>query len=387
MIATEGKHFVFLVGYIGQMGGAERQALLLAKLLRDTAGARVSFLCWSKNAGPMTDQLDAAGIEVFSHPLDWGHRISWRKSRLAKAGRLVAFTRYARMQVRPDFLLPYVGENSKVAGLIWRGAGARYTWWNQRDEGREIYGSRFERWLLKTLPDVVSNSWEGKKFLIEKFGLHDDRVRVLNNAIPLPSPADRTGWRQRLGIRDTERLLLMTANLTRYKDHDTLLRAFAIAQKSPGGDCLHLALAGRQDERGVHLKALAFDLGLGDRIHFVGPVAAMDPLYAAADLVVHSSVTEGCPNAVLEGMAHGKCVVGTDISGMRQAIGEEGAENFLAAPHDAEALAARILEAVASDATLRSAGKKNRARIASEFSPERLRDSVLAGIRTFALPE
>jgi glycosyltransferase involved in cell wall biosynthesis len=324
MKSFEGKHFVFLVGYVGQMGGAERQALLLAKLLRDSEGARVSFLAWSKNAGPMTDQLGAAGIPVHLHPLDWGHRLTWRKSKLAKAGRLFGFTRFARNVVKPDFLLPYVGENSKVAGLIWRRAGARYTWWNQRDEGREIHGSRLDRWVLKTVPDVVSNSWEGKDFLKEKFGLPDSRVRVINNAITIPSPADGTGWRARLGLTSDDRLLLMTANLTKYKDHDTLLRAFALARATPGGHRLHLALAGRTDERGTHLKALAFDLGLGASIHFVGAVADMDPLYAAADLVVHSSVTEGCPNAVLEGMAHGKCVVGTDISGLRQALGEEG---------------------------------------------------------------
>lgn len=386
MIAVEGRHFVFLVGYITQLGGAERQALLLARMLRDSCGARVSFLGWSRSPGLMTDKLEEAGIPVHIHPLDWGHRLTWRRAKLAKAARLVGFSRFVRDTVRPDYLLPYVGENSKIAGLIWKRTGARYTWWNQRDEGREIHGTRLESWLLNKVPDVVSNSWEGKDFLMRKFGLPDARVRVINNAVPLPPASDGMAWRKRLGIAEHDRLLLMTANLTRYKDHDTLLRAFAAARGSEGGERLHLALAGRSDERGVHLKAMAFDLGLGGAVHFVGPVAAMDPLYCAADVVVHSSVTEGCPNAVLEGMANGKCVIGTNISGLRQALGGDS-DGFLAPPRDAEALAALIRRATSSEVLRREAGERNRARIAAEFSPEKLLDSVIAGIATFGLPE
>ena len=386
MTDWEGKHFVFLIGYITQFGGAERQALLLANMLRETTGARVSFLGWSMGPGLMTDKLTEAGIPVHTHPLDWGHRLTWRRTRIAKSVRLIGFTRFVRREVKPDFLLPYVGENSKVAGLIWRRVGARYTWWNQRDEGREIHGSRLEHRLLRTLPDVVSNSWEGKHFLMEKFGLADERVRVINNAIPLPAAADGSAWRSRLGIGSDDRLLLMTANLTKYKDHDTLLRAFALARSQASGNRLHLVLAGRPDERAVHLKALAFDLGLGESLHFLGTVPDMDPLYAAADLIVHSSMLEGCPNAVLEGMSHAKCVVGTDITGLRQALGEEGADGFLAPPQNAAALADRIVNALRSDDLLRASGERNRLRIAKEFSPETLRDSVLAGVTAFSLP-
>jgi glycosyltransferase involved in cell wall biosynthesis len=235
--------------------------------------------------------------------------------------------------------------------------------------------------LLRNVPDVVSNSFEGRDFLVGKLGVPSDRVRVINNAVIIPPPADGTGWRTRLGLAAGDRLVIMVANLTRYKDHETLMRAFAIAKgQSTDSRRLLLMLAGRPEETALRLKALAFDLGLGDFVHFAGAVSEIDSLYAAANLVVHSSVTEGCPNAVLEAMAHGKCVVGTDISGLRQALGDDARESFLAPPGNAERLAELIVRWLDADQERDAAGRRNRDRIVAEFSPDRLLDAVLNGI-------
>jgi glycosyltransferase involved in cell wall biosynthesis len=383
MRSFEGEHFVFLTGYIGQLGGAERQALILAQLLRDEAGANVSFLGWSLKPGLMTDLLNAAGIPIYIHPLAWGDKN--RNSLVSKVHRLARFTLFTRNRVKPDYLLPYIGENSKVAGLIWRASGARYTWWNQRDEGREIYGSKLERWLVRKIPDVVSNSWAGRDFLVNTLGVPFERVRVINNAVILPAQTDGCAWRTRLGLGAEDRLVVMVANLTRYKDHETLLRAFSLVQRrAPRTARYHLALAGRPEETEQYLKALAFDLGLGGCVRFLGAVSNVGELYDAADLVVHSSIKEGCPNAVLEGMAHGRCVVGTDISGLRQALGDGSREQFLAPEKNPEQLAERIMRWLGDDEGRFTVGELNRARIETEFSSKRLLASVLNGIAEHA---
>ena len=374
-----GQHFVFLVGYIGQLGGAERQALLTATMLRDQIGARVSFLGWSKSPGLMTDALSHAGIPVYIHPLNWGRPGGGIRSQLGRFSRLIGFARFARNEVKPDYLLPYVGENSKIAGAIWRFAGAKYTWWNQRDEGRAVQGTPLERWTLRTVPDIVANSWAGRDFLIEKLGVPREKVRVINNAVVIPGSVDGSTWRERLGLGPHAKLILMVANLTRYKDHATLLDAFALVKaREPNASNYHLALAGKAEETAGELKARAFDLGLGGSVHFLGAVPDVHPLYAASDLVVHSSLTEGCPNAVLEGMAHSRCVIGTDISGLRQALGE--ADEFLAPEKDAERLAELMIRWLGDDEGRRRAGLENKKRIQTEFSPERLLASVLDGI-------
>jgi glycosyltransferase involved in cell wall biosynthesis len=376
-------HFVIFVGELGHLGGAERQALRLAEMLRDEIGARVSFLAWVRFPGPFGDMVDEARFPLHIYPLAWRQQSRLRSSYIAKAFRLLPFARFVREQVSPDFLLPYDTLNTKVAGLIWKRVGSRYTWWNQRDEGRDLRGTFIERHIVATVPDVVSNSWSGRDALVEKFGLSRDRVRIIGNAVPLPPETNGSDWRRKLGVEAADFLLLMVANLTRFKDHDTLLEAFAHLRMHPAGSRCRLALAGRPDDRAAHLEEKAAACGISAHVDFLGEVRDVAPLFAAADMVVHSSVTEGLPNAVLEAMSHGKCVVGTDIPGMRQALGEPRCDDFLVPVRGSRALADKVIEFMQSEQKRIGAGRENRDRIAREFSPAKHLEVVLEGIERF----
>jgi glycosyltransferase involved in cell wall biosynthesis len=169
----------------------------------------------------------------------------------------------------------------------------------------------------------------------------------------------------------------MVAKLTKYKDHETLLRAFAALRTNDADNRMHLLLVGRHGDTALPLKALAFDLGLSGHLHLVGDLESVSDCYAATDLAVHSSVKEGCPNVVLEAMAHGLPVCGTDISGIRQALGNEAGAELYAPPGDVDALS-RIMRQLIEDGELRkSLGQRNRQRLRDYFSPEQLTRNVL----------
>ena len=122
---------------------------------------------------------------------------------------------------------------------------------------------------------------------------------------------------------------------------------------------------------GDRIKILAFDLRLNS-VFLLGRVDDIPTLLNDCDLIVHSSVNEGCPNAVLEAMAMSRAVVGTDIPGMRQALGDACAERCLAQPHSASDLAERIVT-VLEDPELRSElGAANFRRVKEEFSVEKM---------------
>ncbi len=105
-----------------------------------------------------------------------------------------------------------------------------------------------------------------------------------------------------------------------------------------------------------------------------------DGLLAAADVVAHSSQFEGCPNAVLEAMAHGRAVVGTSIPGLREALGEKLADRHLVAPSDSVCLSDKLLELL-NDPVLRSeVGLANRIRVRTVFGIERMTNEVLKTI-------
>jgi glycosyltransferase involved in cell wall biosynthesis len=173
----------------------------------------------------------------------------------------------------------------------------------------------------------------------------------------------------------------MVANLQRFKDHITLLKAWRVVVDrlaSEGREAV-LLLAGRFDDTPLNLKALAYDLELGRSVRFLGSVKDVSGLLGAVDLGVHSSVNEGCPNGVLECMAAGLAVAGTDYPGILEAVGAEGYAH-LAPPGDAEALAERIIKLALDPTARRAAGSANRLRIENEFPPWNMYQKVLSVI-------
>lgn len=370
------KHFLFVLGQYTNMGGAERQAIILASELKKLS-INISFLAWGGN-GVINKTLQELGIPCHTLPL------TWNQGKAKQLLSLVNLTKLIRYKIKPDYLLPYIGFNCKVTGLIWKLCNVKFTWWNQRDEGREVFGSSLEKRIMKSVPGIVSNSYEGRDFLIKCFELRPESIAVINNGIPLPQKADRFYWRKRLNLNSDHFLISMVANLTEYKDHLTLLRAFAELRKSDLGTRCHLCLAGSHGATIQAVKSLAFDLRLADCVHLPGAVQNVSDLWSATDLAVHSSIKEGCPNAVLEAMSHSLAVCGTNISGIRQALGENGT-SFLAEPGNYESLADILAKLLQHDSVRQTLGTENRKRIEQNFSPQLLMTTVLNYIKKKSL--
>jgi glycosyltransferase involved in cell wall biosynthesis len=132
-----------------------------------------------------------------------------------------------------------------------------------------------------------------------------------------------------------------------------------------------LLLAGGLFSETSNLKIMAYDLELCGSVRFLGPVMDITGLSHASDLCVFSSRVEGSPNAVLECMATGLPVAGTDIPGLREAVGEDNVR-FLAPPGDAELLAEKILLLAQDRKSRHEIGCLNRERVATVFSLERM---------------
>lgn len=359
------KKIIIVLGWL-EMGGAERQALHIARHLAHEQGARVEVLGFV-HPGEVARRLDE--LQIPWRMLPW----PTPPGVFARSFSMLRLTLSLRAS-KPDLILPYIMQASLFCGLIWRLTGARACFWNQRDEGRNVRGSRLERWVIRRLPGVLSNSRHAAEMLIEKFDLDRSRVRVIYNGVRPEAPqAAREEWRERLELDSKYFVACMVANLHAFKDHDTLLRAWRIVLDRRGATAKDamLLLAGLHNETSQSLQELAAELELGANLRFLGGVKDVSGLLGAIDLGVFSSRCEGVPNGVLECMAEGLAVAGTDIPGIREALGP-GSERFLAPPGDAEILAERILE-LWNDADLRrEVGRANRERIESVFTPERL---------------
>jgi glycosyltransferase involved in cell wall biosynthesis len=369
-----GKRFLFAAGHFDYFSGAERQAVYFAGELVKQLQADVKFIGWGGN-GRFADEIRAVGAcpIVFPYNLDMS---LWQNRRV-----LISLARSVRRDLAPDFLLPYVSPHCRILGLIWPWTGASFCWWNQRDEGRGITGTLLDHYLIRSLPAIISNSWEGRDFLNKRFRLAPNRVKVINNGVALPAILSEKSWRKKTGIPENAFVISMIATLSRFKDHETLMRAFAeVFRRLPGRD-LRLILAGPHGDRLNHVRSVSAELNMEDSILTPGEVTDIESLIRSTDLVVHSSTTEGCPNGVLEPMAHGLCVLGTDISGLRQALGAETAGDCLAPPQDWRCLAEKMLQRIQNPEQRFAEGQRNRQRIRLNFSISGMAHECLAAIR------
>ena len=365
------RRIVFVLGNL-ELGGAERQALMLAQYLVEHEGAQVEVWGLTKS-GPVAEICAQHGIpsRVVPYPLH-GHSIA-----------ALPDTCQALREAKPDILLPYTLRPNVLCGLIWMNTGARLCVWNQRDEGLLPLPNSREGLAARLTPLLISNSAAGARFLA-KLGVDSAKVNVIPNGVALSAPeSDRRAWRERLDVDDQCFVACMVANLHTNKDHATLLHAWgSVVSKlgADGRDAL-LVLAGRRDGAYESLAALAVELKIGDSVRFTGPVSDVSGLLGAVDVGVFSSRSEGCPNAVLESMAAGLPVAGTDIEGIREVVGPVGAR-FLAAPGDADALAA-VLTTLANDPQLcAELGVQNRERVRNNYDSGRMCKETAALLAT-----
>ena len=365
------QRIVFMLGNL-ELGGAERQAIMLARHLVEHEQAKVEVWGFNKT-GPVAEMCEQHGIRwrVIGYPFQAG-----LFRRFASLVKLAWWLR----QARPDVLLPYTTVPNVACGLIWRFTRARVCVWNQRDEGLVPLKTWWERRAVKRVSHFVSNSHAGARFLTEALGVNSARVRVIQNGIAEGVPVLKgEAWRKRLEISDDSFVACMVANLHSNKDHKTLLKAWraVVADLKASGHNAVLVLAGRHDDAYESLLAHAYELGIEDAVSFAGHVDDVPGLLTAVDIGVFSSRSEGCPNGVLECMAAGLAVAATDIEGVRDVAGPDGAQ-LLTAPGDACVLAQVILKLARDPDLCARIGAGNQQRIRELFDSQRMCEETVA---------
>jgi glycosyltransferase involved in cell wall biosynthesis len=181
--------------------------------------------------------------------------------------------------------------------------------------------------------DAVITVCQALKDRLVALGVPEAQVTSLRNGVdlvmfrPEPREAARAAW-QAQGFT-----LASVGHLIPRKGHDLVIRALA---ELPD---VSLMIAGDGPEHG-RLTALAAELGVADRVRFLGRVAPerLASLYSAADALVLASIREGWANVLLEAMACGTPVVATDVWGTREAVTAPEAGVLVDRP-DAPALA------------------------------------------------
>ncbi len=157
--------------------------------------------------------------------------------------------------------------------------------------------------------------------------------------------------------------LLAVSRLVPEKGHDVLLDALDLAASDGAGPVLPVTVAGQARQATPFSEALGRRADLTrppSRLLGVQPSAVVHGLYRGARALVAPSRREGNPLTVIEGMAHGLCVVASDIPPHRELLGDTG---ILVPVGDAAALAEALCRVSGDPEIAHALGARARARI------------------------
>ncbi|MEU6552272.1 GT4 family glycosyltransferase PelF [Streptomyces sp. NPDC046915] len=151
------------------------------------------------------------------------------------------------------------------------------------------------------------------------------------------------------------------------KDLETLVRAFGpVRERMPEA---RLRLFGGTPRGGEayreRCETLAAELGHADAVTFEGRVEDIKDAYAAGNVVMLSSISEGFPFTLIEAMSCGRATVSTDVGGVREAVGDTG---LVVPPRDPAAMARAALELLGDPARRRAMGEAARLRVIEQFT-------------------
>jgi glycosyltransferase involved in cell wall biosynthesis len=172
----------------------------------------------------------------------------------------------------------------------------------------------------------------------------------------LPGAAGRAAARARFGA-DGERVIGIVAALERRKGHDVLLRALATLDGAPPWRCLVCGGGSQHDA----LRRLAADLGIADRVRFIGEQPQVADVLAALDVFVMPSRHEGL----------GVPVIASAVGGIPEAV-KPRETGLLVPPDDPAALAAALNELLRDVEKAKRMGVAGRERVLAEFSMEEM---------------
>jgi glycosyltransferase involved in cell wall biosynthesis len=364
---TKLKKVIFFLGCF-ELGGAERQSFFLAEYLK-RLGVNVEF--WAFNGpGPLSIACEANNIpyRIVDLPLAGPWYV-----RPFKFLKLISNLR----QAKADILLPYTSTPNIVCCLIQKCAGVKLCVWNQRDEGLERYPRWLEALATRFTSLFFANSQGTSDFLRNELFVPSSKIHIVENGISLKEPLrSRAQWREYLDVGEDVLLVTMIANFSPFKDHVTLIKAWNLVTRIFNRPC-RLILAGNQANhtKTIEVKDLVNNLGLTNSVIYLDRVDDISGLLQAVDLVVHSSKSEGLSNVVLEAMASGRAVVGTDIPGIRLALGNL---DCYAPVQNAKRLSQIILELLINTEKRNNFGKRNREAVLNRVNSDNLCAEIVA---------
>lgn len=366
------------VGHTGTMSGAE---IVLSEIAAAWAGAS-AFLF---EDGPLRQALERRGIVVEiaggGATLEGLRRDRPLIGSLGLVGRLVRLIGAVARRARDHDVVYANSQKAFTLSALAMIAARRPLIWHLHDILDERHFAPFQRRLQVVLANrlaarvLVPSTVAAEAFVAA--GGRRDRVHVVPNGVAAP-PAGPAPSRADLAL-PAGPLIGVFSRLAPWKGQHVVLRALA---ELPDVRCI---VAGAplfgEDAYAAELHRLVADLGLGDRVVFLGQRSDVRDLMRVVDAVVHPSVDpEPFGLTLVEAMSVRTPVIASD-AGASVDILDGGSAGRLVPAGDAAALAVAVRTVLAGGDAVAATVERAAERAATLYDIERMRAVVAGHIR------
>ncbi len=353
------------------VGGAEMH--LLSQVRGQAERGHSVSVAYLKGQGTLAGDFRAAGAERVEHVGSGPGLLKWLFGAMRSADIVHSHL------LKADMACAAVAPLARAAGHL---VASKH---NDEQVLRKALVSRIHGVLGGVPKRTIVLSEHVRRFIEEHGRVRADRTQVIYYGLD-PAPfeearavdaAQRRAGRAEFGVEADEIVFTCVARFAPQKAHDVLLRAFhQAAQRAALLDPpqrLRMLLVGDDpfgDGR-ERAEAIARDLGLGERVLFLGIRRDVPALLGFSDVFVMSSLWEGLGLVFLEAMACGLPVLATNVSAIPEVV-DPTATGILVPPSDDAALAEAMLR-LSDDAGLRSQlGEAGHRRVIESFGLEKM---------------
>lgn len=303
------KPVVFVCTQMEAGGVQVRATNMLAALRAEGVDARLLFLYKKRpifDGLPGVTTLHESSPRAFDYPV-----IFWRLLRTL-------------LKVKPHAVVGFAHYSSPIACLFGLLAGARVRLGTQTNPPSTVPRAGRVLDFVCGMLGVYTANIAASQTVADCFHSYpkryQERIRVIHNGIkPAISELTQSEARAKFGLDSSTPLVISLGRLSKQKNHAFALRAIALTPN------IRYAIAGDGELRD-ELQCLAEELGISDRVTFVGeiPPADVADFLRAGDVFAFPSFFEAFGLAVAEAMSAGLPVICSDHPALLEVVGDAG---------------------------------------------------------------
>ncbi len=332
------------------IGGAEKQALVLAKLLAEK-GEDVLLINW---CGNIIDPRNSKFIKNNSI-----RYVGLKGNSYSKFRKFLKVVRNHNTSV----VLSYLTLANIISGVSKLFIRDLISIGGIRTEKLPFYKFFFEKLAHNYLNDAtVFNNYSAKdKF--ERRGFKAEKIFVIHNTIEV-SPVEKSE------SKSDEAVVVSVSRFVKPKDFTTALYSIKQVIETDGERWLKYCIVGYGplEEK---IRSLVSLLDLKDHVEILLKPSNIPEILNNSDIYLSTSLFEGLSNSIMEAMSAGLPVIGTDVGDNRYLI-EDGYNGFIVPCMDVEIITDRIRYLINNEDIRREYGLNSRIKIEKEFSEAEL---------------